>query len=283
MVQKLADYPFATVNVNNGNGVNFYKNSASDPLRTVTASGSTPYGLPVGPIRMPFMRNPETGSEASGDRSVILLDTLSNPPVFHDFYRFMWNDGSPSAEGHRTHPATSHGNCGPGQPRIGTSASGLQVIFGSIRGFEISSANPIQHVMHLILPHAPNGDSYDNTVLWPAGYTDNPNNWPLNGPVPYGQLFAVPPGTSSSGRGLSALGLRIFAQLQDYGAYAIDGTQDGVRMRGDQFITSGQRTDLINSIIIIKPLLRPILNNIEGQTTSGGGAPRAPNTGFDLP
>jgi hypothetical protein len=124
-----------------------------------------------------------------------------------------------------------------------------------------------------------------NKVVWPAAFTDGyckTNPGLCSGNIPYGALLALPPSANIAGLGLSEPGRRLAAALQNYGAYAVDGSSCPT-LRGDQNINGGVRQTLINDMRKLYPLLRMVLNNSAGQTASGGGTPRAENYAFNSP
>lgn len=273
-----------TLNGNNHSGNNVFMNSASDPLKTITHNPSDPgagYGpLPI-TVRTPMIRNPyPTGDESTGDRVVTLFDTTQNPWMILEFYKFMWNNGDPMTYGLRTYPANGSNNCTIGGPRFGNSASGLNCIWGEVRGAEIASGKPFYHTQQLTLQHTP-FDAWALKVVWPAGHTDKITDWKFDGPIAYGQLFAIPPDTPRPA-GLSDLGNRLFNQFRDYGIRSIDGGPTW-RVRCDQDTTTAMKEEYNAQFDPgpLKGLLRVVLNDAENQTASGGGSPLSINSAFD--
>jgi hypothetical protein len=220
------------------------------------------------------------------DATVVIHDTISN--TTHEFYYWRWNNGKPTAGIHRQWDTKGLGHSQPGGPRVGTSASGVAGMFGLLRGHEVNTPGyEIQHALQVALSHNKGGCGMQlqNTVVWPAASTDGyckTNPGLCSGNIPYGALLALPPSANTAGLGLSEPGRRLAAALQNYGAYAVDGSGCPT-LRGDQYIDGGVRQTLINDMRKLYPLLRMVLNNSAGQTASGGGTPRAENCAFNSP
>lgn len=271
--------PFNYLNADNGWGANFYKNTTADPVRTVIhIPGDTMFSDPQLPFtaRMPFMRQPEVGNETS-DSDLSFID-LTGDGMIHEFYRWRWNNGSPQASGHRTIDPRGLGHA------PGVTAAGMPTLFGLQRGFEINdnAFGPIEHAMHFAITGY-SSDGLANRIIWPARYKDNFCNGSTAcyGPIPYGACFAIPRNVSSSGRGLSALGLRLWDQVRNYGVFIIE-QSSGTTARGDQEITTAKRDEFIAQMKIIHPYMRYIYPNITStQTVKGGGNPLARNSAFD--
>lgn len=241
-------------------------NASGDSSKNVTYNndGVGGAGLPV------TLKLPTITTNASGDRVVVVFDTASNN--VYEFYHFSWNSGSPTAGNvHIFDPAgIGHPTSGDNS-RVGVSASGCSILVGLIRGTELTSG-AINHIMHATLANQSANQQLDDSHVWPAFYVDGycDGTTKCIGAISNGQLFAIPPTVSKSGLGLSDMGGRLFDQLQNYGLRPIDGAANNSHTRGDQIVTSNQRTEFISQMGILWPLLRPVLNDAEGQTKSGG-------------
>lgn len=268
---------FTTLNtgLTNGFGANVFISSPSDPLKTVTvAPGGNGINLPY-TMHMPVMQNGN-----SADAMVVLLDRVGDGH-YHEFYGFLWNGGSPMARGRR--PYAPDGLL-HGPPKLGFGASGQTMMFGLVRGHEVNddAFGPIMHATNFLARVKTTDIVMANAFQWPAGSVDGlcDGVTTCTGNIKYGSLMAIPQGLSSAGRGLTPLGLRLWDQMRNYGGFVIDGT-GGRNSRGDQFVTSAKRTEYIDQMRIIMPLMRYVLNNTQGQTCWGGGSPLAPNGAFD--
>ena len=99
----------SSVRSNTGNGINIYKTDISMTPVTVTAKANSFGTFPV-TLNMPsLVRNPEDLLLAEGSDAVIIL---IEPDGFsaHEFYQWTWNNGAPSATGHRQWSAKNSDN-----------------------------------------------------------------------------------------------------------------------------------------------------------------------------
>ena len=273
---------FTNINSNNGWGINIYKSTSADPLLTVTHAGPNKnIGLPV-TLRVPQNAN----NLLTTDATVVIYDTTSN--MTHEFYYWRWNNGEPTAANHRQWDINGDGHSQPDGSRVGASASGVAGMFGLLRGYEANTPGyKIEHALQISLSHGKGncGMQLQNKVVWPAVSTDwfcKPHPELCSGDIPYGALLALPASADIASLGLSEPGQRLAEALQNYGAYAVDGSNCPT-LRADQDIDAQVLQTLKQDMRKIYPLLRMVLNNEADQTASGGGTPRAENCAFDSP
>ena len=273
---------FSNINSNNGWGANVYESKAFNSLKTVTQAGTYDIGLPV------TLRVPDGANNADKSDSVVVI-VEGGTGIAHQFYQWRWNNGKPIAGIHLTWDTKGLGHSQPGGPRVGTSASGVAGMFGLLRGYEANTPGyKIEHALQISLSHAHKGCSVhqlQNKAVWPAVSTDwycKPRPEMCSGDIPYGALLALPPNVDIGSLGLSEPGERLARALQNYGAYAVDGS-DCPTLRADQDIDAQILKTLKQDMRRIYPLLRMVLNNEADQTASGSGTPQAENCAFDSP
>ena len=257
---------------------------------TVTAKANSFGTFPV-TLNMPsLVRNPEDLLLAEGSDAVIIL---IEPDGFsaHEFYQWTWNNGAPSATGHRQWSAKNSDNALEGgvRTRYGVSASGLSCLFGLHRGHEYTEGLEIQHVIQLTLSHT-SPDQFANQTVFPAGFTDSlcSISGNCNGAIPYGQRFGLPPSVvidnlrTPSGALFNTLQKAFALAAYRYGWIPIDGLSGTANnSRADQYMTASQVTQITDAMITLKPLMAPILNGAEGQIAWGGGSALGANSAWD--
>lgn len=281
-------------NTKNGWAVAVTKSKETDPLVTVTCSSTDinrninfPYQL-----RIPEMFPLSVGVPETSDGQIVIYDEATG--ITHEFYKFKWNNGKPTADIHRTddpnialNPANptkvktipdqnivtglGHGTT-PGQI-VGSRAVGTACLAGLLRTHELTEPDTYpQHAIALELAYA---QLSATAVQWPAvtkDYTASQNT----GNIPYGALVAIPPqskgGPDLSTLGLTEEGMRIAKALVYYGGIVTDRRGTNAGIEGDQYIPSSVVTnvqnDLNNKLI---RLLRVVTNNTKDQAVSGGG------------
>ena len=277
-------------------GVVVMRTGTSDPITRINArppACDRISNVPVS-IRLPTGFNPRTASNHSGcpDGNNVFYDDTTGVPVLHHLRQYEWNNGNPRAGQYRNYDPRGLGHGVRAGDRQGTSASGVVPVFGILRGREINTPGmPIQHAMQLSLPRKPTNPCammLSKVAQLPAVGTDRSAKDPTNnlGAIAYGSLFALPTeergGPSIDSLGLTEKGKRLAEAFRNYGAYAVDGTSCP-HMRTDQDV---QDVDEINrELKKIYPYLRIVLNSAwtSGQQSVGGGAPLAPNCGYDAP
>lgn len=274
---------FNNVSTNNGIGYNIYVNSPNDPLRTIEHGDvGTGENLPV-TVRAPFMRNPDpTGTEA--DSATILFDTVGSnragPNTFLEFARFRGGTASPWT----SRALNIVDPYGDGRD-AGASAADISGVGIMWRAHELApSYGPIRRATGITLNARTSPAQLASHFIWPAKNIDGAcgSSYACDGVIPYGQLIALPPSVNINGLGLSARGLRLAAQMRDYGWYAVD--NGGRNIRTDQFVASSVAADVDASMTIIWPHMRAVLNNespATQPTCSGGGTPIAPSGAYD--
>lgn len=269
---------FNNINSDNGWGLNIYRATASDPVKTVTNAG--PYNGGIFPVTLHIPGNVQNGNVA--DSVVVIYDEPTK--TAHEFFYWRWNNGKPTAAIHRVYSATSKGHTQPGGAIVGTSASGMSTAFGILRGAEFNTPGiKIQHALQMAVDARGScGMMLGQKIVWPAsskdGFCSKAGN--CTGPLSYGSLLAIPPGVNVTKLGLSEPGARLAQALKEYGVYVVDNSQCPI-MRADQYLNNSVRSKLITDMRKLYPLLRQIKNNVPGQIASGGGTPLAPNCAFD--
>lgn len=272
-----------TLNVGPSSGVGLYKNSASDPIRSVTWNN-----LKNG-LNLPWNNHhiPTISIDTAGTDNTVVIYNYEDGNCY-EFFGWRWNGGAPTASVLRIWPPTGAGHA---STRTGTSASGVAAMFGAVRSHEINddTTGPIRHAMQLACRANSTQIKMANSSVWPAMAKDFfcDGITTCTGAIPYGSLFALPQSTYTDAvidttLGLSELGKRLAKQMRDYGIYTIDNAT-GTTIRADQDITIDKKNEFIAQMRIIYPLMRCILNNSSTQTASGGGTAIAINGAFDAP
>lgn len=270
---------FNSLSTNNGHGFNTYLNSPNDPSRTIQwYGGGGGANLPI-TVRAPFMRNPDpTGTE--GDSPTVLYDTVDGEDRFLEFSRFRGGSASPWT----ARDCNIINPYGDGR-EAGASAADIAGLGLSVRAHELDAGfGPIQRSIGISLNAQNSPAQLGSSFVWPGKHIDAScgGGYACDGPIPYGQLFALNPTVDINSLGLTPLGVRLAEQMRDYGMYAVD--NGGQNCRSDQFVPAAVRTDFISSMRTLKPMLRAVLNNASTATQptcSGGGSPIAPNGAFD--
>jgi hypothetical protein len=282
MVRALLERNFNSINIGVPWGNSIYKAARTDALVTVhvTAAG--------GASRQVYIPRAAQHDKITGnDNNVSIYYPWSDS--FIHLRGFDWNDGKPVAERVLTFDADGLGHADhPGDPRVGTSASGVANPFGVVRGFELDGTIPIRHVIQLTL--VGKGDQGITPQLagvarWPATSVDGfckttAHGDSCTGPIPYGTLFAIPWNVDLDDPALklSAPGRRFAQALKEYGLRVVDDGPDSIR--GDQDIDEHTRALVVADMRrVLFKMLRHVENDERNQATSGGGAPRAPNCG----
>lgn len=282
------------LNTKNGWSTAVAVSGASDPLVTVTCSSTNPerninfpYTLH---IPMGFPMSSGVQAETSDGRIVVFDKTTQ---TIHEFYKFKWKNGHPTADIHYTEDINVANN--PAHPtptrisveqdiisgkghvcisgRAGTRASGTSGLAGLLRAFEVTEPDLYpKHALALELSF----DQLSTEYQWPASAVDYRAQNDNKGHINYGALFAIPPkskgGPNLETLGLSKAGMKIARTLVNYGAYVVDRRGNNAGISGDQYIPDDVRSDIEKDLrTIIIPFLREVTNNKESQTFSGGG------------
>lgn len=282
------------LNTKNGWSTAVAVSGASDPLITVTCSSTNPNRNINFPytmhIPMGFPLSSGVQAETNDGRIVVYDQTTSS---IHEFYKFKWNNGNPTADIHYTddihvavnsaHPTPIritadqhiiHGKGhGSSSEKAGTRASGTTGLAGLLRAFEVTEPNLYpQHALALELSF----EQLSKAFQWPACSVDFTAPTENKGRINYGTLFAIPPkgkgGPDIETLGLSEAGKRIAKTLVVYGAYVVDRRGKNAGISGDQYIPDSIRQDIEKDLrTILIPYLREVTNNQENQAFSGGG------------
>jgi hypothetical protein len=169
-----------------------------------------------------------------------------------------------------------------GDGRLGShGASKLSGLGGAIRPGELSGGAPLQHALDLLVwsTHLHwGGDGY----RWPAAAADGYAAERYGGSNPQlkmGSLLAIPPSVTPEQLGVTtAVGLTLFAAMQDYGGYVTDDSaMDGAYLAVDEAAVgtfswgSGEQADFERII----DAAHVVANNAP-TTIGGGGTPRRP-------
>lgn len=273
----------ATINSRNGWGIYMGVADPSHPLVPITWAGGNWGGRQQFPFSLRVPPDFDPGN------TVDAQSTIYDPATrtAHDFYHWVAPN---TASLHHPEPldGIGHGLLPDGSRNWAASASGVWGFFGVLRGFEVNTPGyRIQHVTQMAISSKTTNrcaPQLSKEIVWPAtsqdgGCTADPDVW-CTGSIPYGSLFALPPGIDVGGIGLSEPGQRLAHAFQDYGVYIVDNANCPA-IRADQYVNDTVIEQLRNDLSVIYPMMRRVLNNTQYQTASGGGTPRAPNCAFD--
>jgi hypothetical protein len=276
------------INVGGPYGVDAVSTSAADPLLQVTGKRQS-VGLPAR-IRFPASgHNTEVVRLSSGvtsDSVSVIYDQVSGDA--HELYEYEWNNGRPRASIHRLQSLQGLGHGTKSGQRVGTSASGVSLLFGILRGFEINRAgHSIDHALQIALPRMAGCKAMmlSRGVILPATNRDASAGQGGNntGNIPYGALLALPPNVNIDAMNLSEPGRRLAEAIRNYGIRVVDGAGCSSAIRADQAVSSQVRNQLVNDIPKFYRHIRMVTNGAwrAGQMVIGGGQPFAPNCAFD--
>lgn len=279
------------------------------PSQIKTNEGTLPVEARVPKNKFPINNEP-VGLVPDG--AVAIYDRTTGK--IHDYYNYRYNEGAPLATIHRSHDIKGLGHGTKLGERVGVTASGVSIIWGSLQPWELEKPDHvIGHAFQILIPRKPNNNPpqlISKKIQWPATTGDGTSCRPEenNGYIPYGGLMAIPPedkgGPDLIEMGLSPAGLRLAQALRDYGAYVIDGGQMPVIRTTGNFSESLYNqlhftaTDDLNKIY---RAMRLVKNSVTGATAeviegnsyshkgfigtptwpAGGGTPLAPNTAID--
>lgn len=223
-----------------------------------------------------------TAGPANQDATATLYDP--DTQLFHEFYGLARIGGQWQAMLHRVQRPRLIGHT---PDSAGTSASGMPIIAGLVRGDEWNNADDYcEHCLNISLSARP-GDLPDNFIQlsknwqWPAtsrdGFAANPGN--NTGVINYGERFAIPSyengGPNPANLALGAATSRrykLYYVLRNYGLLVHDAS-GGNSIRSDQYLSSTAAAEIKTAFAAFKPLLRPILNVRNTDATTGGGDP----------
>ena len=277
------------------------------PSQVTNNNGSLPVDLRIPKYKWP-VNNVAAGSNP--DAAVAIYDRTTGK--IHDLYNYRYNNGAPLATIHRAHDITGLGHGTTIGQRVGVSASGVSIMFGTLQPWELEKPDhTIGHAFQLVLPRKPQHyqpQLISKNIQWPAttgdGTAVNPNE--NLGYIPYGGLMAIPPvdkgGPDLDTMGLSPPGLRLAKALRDYGAYVVDGGQTPIIRTTANFSTSLYNQlhfKITDDLKKIYREMRLVKNSVIGATArmrttwgqegfigtptwpAGGGEPLAPNMAID--
>lgn len=177
--------------------------------------------------------------------------------------------------------------------RVGHTAAGVALAFGIVRGWQLTSPDPIGHCMQLIVPGTPKGEDNAGCAqlasrlrVLPASDVDGYITLAGNGQgtIPYGGVLSLPHGFDLGVfSSLNALQMKIVMAVHDYGLVMVD-TGGLVGPRVAQDVTSAQGTQIRGALNAMRPHLRLITNCAWDPSNrlkpTGGGTPRAANTAY---
>jgi hypothetical protein len=281
------------MNTKNGWSFAITTSDKTDPLVTVTIDKAYKIPRPNLPYQMHIPKGfPKShGVPETSDGQIIIYDKTTD--TVHEFYRFKWNNGKPTAKTHFTddrnianNPAktenirinpelnliTGEGHIAKSGGNTGTRASGISGLAGLIRTFEMTEPNTYpKHALAIELAYS----QLSHKVQWPASMRDTGHKSNF-GTINYGALVAIAPkskgGPDLEKLGLTDAGMRIAKALVYYGAYVTDCRKNSAGIEGEQSIPLAINKDVTNDINKkLKPYLRVILNNRRNQGYSGGG------------
>lgn len=278
--ETMSRFTGTSINVDNGGAPNVYTIAPGDPVRTVTSDGTggVNANLPVSlqiPQSIAF-------NGAINDRVVVLFDPATF--ICHQLWHYGSSNVTPTAGRYVSWDVRGTGL------NVGTSASKFAAMLGLLRGVELATPGmAIQHCLQVVCNTFGDTSVLSKEWVWPSYGRDNSAaNADRNlGTVPYGALVAVRPpekgGPTKASLGLSELGGRLYDCATYYGMYLIDATSD-TRMlfRGDQVgWTQALEDEFKVQMEKLRPHVRRITNNFEGQAVAGGGTALAGNNALD--
>lgn len=247
-------------------------------------------------LRIPDGFPVSVGVPETSDCQVVIYDKTKG--TTHEFYKFKWNNGSPTALIHRTddpdvanNPAmptnikidpeqnvfTGKGHASEGSGNlVGTRASGTAGLAGLIRDSELTDPNTEMYPKHALALEL-SYDQLSKQKQWPASGMDSDVSG-NTGSINYGALVAIPPvekgGPAFDSLGLTDAGMRLAKSLVFYGAYVVDRRGTTAGLEGDQNVPYNAKMDAQNDFnTILKQYLRVLINNDSNQDCSGGGTP----------
>jgi hypothetical protein len=276
------------------NGVNFdqdivMKTSGSDPARPWYQPGSWSYRCSGSYNTGKTIRLPDTFLVADPNGS-------QNTPNYAG--TFLRPDGrttdntSAVARCSPTGPIYGYSSGNPardatdiyGDGQLGShGASSLSSFGGLIRPGELSSSDPIQHVLDLVLYVKYVNYGTSKGFRWPAISADayaSPSTYAgSNVETKMGSLLAIPPNITPASAGItSPVALKMFHALQDYGAYLTDDSAWEAsyisidRSAIGTFTWGSAEQQQVNKLI---SMLNDVTNN-SPTSIGGGGTPRQP-------
>jgi hypothetical protein len=162
-------------------------------------------------------------------------------------------------------------------------ASRLSAIGGAIRPGELSSGDPIRHVLDLVLYAKHLSYSGGTGYRWPALSADSyANGTTYTGGVSamkMGSLLALPVNVTAESVGItSPVALKIFHALQDYGGYVTDDSAGDVNYLGidkaavGTFVWGAAEQKQVDKLIS----MLNVVNNNSATSIGGGGKLRQP-------
>lgn len=289
MTRAILAQSFGNVNAGEPFGKSMFEATTADPPMNVDKACDGGAGELPFTSRIPALARLIEGP-CGTDGVIAVYDPVTR--IGSEIRSYAWNGGNPRGSSGFQNLWTGLGHPEIGAPRVGSSASGTTTVFGIIRGHEVNTPGyHIEHISQLTFDRFGRDALLKDQAVWPAVSTDGScggghyeDGVPdCSGPIPYGQLLAIPRDVNLDALGLSEPGRRLADALQRYGARPNDGTGHGVNMRADQYVTDPVRNQLKDDMKKLFHLLRPVLNDAPGQTASGGGNPMAPNCAFDAP
>lgn len=280
-------------NINSGVpwGKSIFRAAPTDPVRTVVDGCHGEGGggdLPI-TTRIPVPAQSINGP-CGEDGVIAVFDPTTS--IGAELRSWAWEGGAARASSGFQNSWRGLGHPAVGERRISSSASGTSTVFGVLRGHEVNTAGyAIEHVIQMSMDRFGNNALLGDKFVWPAGGTDGSCSkgrkedgvLDCSGPIPYGQLFAIPRHINVDALSLSEPGHRLARALQRYGARPNDGTGNNVNMRADQEVRPEVERALEQDMKVLYPLMRAVTNDARDQTASGGGTPMAPNCAYNVP
>ncbi len=280
--------------------------SPSDPLVTIRHVGAgSGAGFPFS-VRLPANFPPDYKPQTPRAWDSALHIYYPSTNILHEFFKLDIQARTAELRRETDVRGTGHGSQ-LGQ-RLGTSASGISGLGGTMRAHEINTPGmPIRHAHHLVVPRRadhPTPTLLGRGIQWPAtagdntAYTRAADN---TGPLPYGALLALPPSIDLDALNppLSEPGRRLFESVRDYGIYVVDGGENIV-FRADGPIGANASAVVSDIRNHLWQNVRLVTNSVSGANATinlstgrhsgsigtpswpaGGGQPIAPNCAFD--
>lgn len=242
----------------------------SDPLKTATGP-SVPGGT--------LVHVPATMSANGSWNSCAALLDQDNRSVWQGQPMTLSAGGNPSWK--YTFPSTKVDLYGDGRAGI-HGGSGLSAIGGSIRLGELTSSEPLRHVLKMNTWGKRFLSQSNNGYRWPAYRADSYYNSGSNayvGSIPemrMGSLLALKPDVNLSS--ITEPKARKIAEcLRDYGAYMVDDTAWDVHaFCVEKGVWPGKDDTAFHSQLMQVITWLHVINNNSATSIGGGGTPRAP-------
>ncbi|MFO1241675.1 MAG: hypothetical protein U1E36_00490 [Rickettsiales bacterium] len=285
------DSPVSTRDFCDENGHPIFIAPPGTPTEVVQKFGPG-NGLPV-TLRIPADAkiHLDRGGGKDATASIFYPDTNQ----VHVLYGYSYEASGPSAERYLNYSGigTGHPNS-PGDPDVGTPASGVGNWLGILRGHEVhATGHDFNHRFKIAVVRKDNqGPAHilGRGFHLPANGTDGGITASENlGPFNYGDIVALPPNIDVDSLPLSEPGKRFARAMQQYGVILADGGPNGIR--GDQSLELAARDLMQRDFRLIWDMMRRVedftsnedFNEAVRNGKIGPGLPMGPNCAFNAP